>query len=107
LLAIAIPQMKIQIVNSPFDFDEVGQKTAQRWLGSGYADLTADGYLQIRTRSALSIQRAIREDERFDHAVDSGRGGSVVGEWATKHSGPRPMPGGPEFGVKQFIATIA
>lgn len=35
--------MKIQIVNSPFDFDEVGEKTANRWFKQGRGTFSEDG----------------------------------------------------------------
>lgn len=61
--------LKIQILNSPFNFDEVGQKTAQRWIKQGKADLTADGALMFRPFFSSSQTLRQREDDNFDRAV--------------------------------------
>lgn len=55
--------MKIQLVNSPFDFDEVGQKTALRWFEQGRGVFTTDGKtLVLHPRSTWNQKR--REQER-------------------------------------------
>jgi len=94
--------MKIHLTNSPFDFDQVGRKTADRWFRQGKADYSTDRTsLTFRDSFTLRMQLQAREDERFNAAVDES---CSAKHWKTVHSGSPRMPGGPKLGVKQFVA---
>lgn len=56
--------MKIQLVNSPFDFDEVGVKTATRWFTQGRGYFTPDGKTLVLYQKSrwLSNQREAEND---------------------------------------------
>ena len=91
--------MKIRLLNSPWDFDEVGDKAADRWLKQGKAYYTPDG-LMLKDNFVLGIMRRQRADQLFESAVAE----SVsVRVWQTRHSGEPLIPGAPRCGVKQFV----
>jgi hypothetical protein len=99
--------LKILIDNSPFDFDEVGEATARRWCGNGFAQMTPIGTLLIRESFTRRTQQAEIRTEQYNRAVDSQRGGQLTGEWIAKHSGSKRYGGvGPEHKVQQFVPTI-
>jgi hypothetical protein len=43
---------------------------------------------------------------RYEQSIDAARGGPISGEWRPRHSGKKPISGGPQYRTMQYIMTV-
>jgi len=107
------PYGKIRALNSPFDKEMFSLKEIRRWVRQGKAEVV-EGVLVFNNDLVQTVTRQYEReaekkqaDERYETMVDYENSGKrttapSIGQWRSRPTGKRVMPGGPEDRAMQM-----